>query len=488
MSKYFGIDFGTTTTAFTAYDKDQKKFITIGDKVGNPFHSVVIIDKLTGNISHRGLDAWKIRNQFAVDKNNIVVSSVKQDILSDKIWKTNVCHWKPEMVAEEILSMGVDGIKERWPETSFPIRAVMAVPVDFEYEERKKITEAAKKAGIEVDHFISEPSSAIIGWQRDLENVQHALVFDWGGGTLDVSILRIFEGRIVERAKKGIRLGGDIIDEVFARHLHNKHMKEHENIPHFDGVDPLRKDSILVSSEHNKRKLSKQNEIEIILSNYCGSKTLKNIIDRNIFDEVINNKIQDVMNTVESTLSEISMSHDEIDIVLMVGGSSNIPIIKRKMDKIFGSRCEFPEDPGWLIAKGAAKLAANPGKHTLSKSIGIVLSDNSFLPVLEKGKPIDYQVKSITLGLVEDSKEARLIIAESDAERISFGNYQIIDTLFMNIPVAGYHFEPIEVNFCIQKDLSLLITAMAKFQDGNLTEKKVYPHLKFEYNFNQEQK
>jgi len=312
-----------------------------------------------------------------------------------------------------------------------------------------------------------------------------------GGGTLDVSILRINKERIVELSKKGIRLGGDDIDEIFARHLHNQHMKEHENIPHFDGVDPIRKDKILVLSENNKRILSEQEETDIILPGYCGNTLLQNIIDRNIFVEVIHSKIDDVLKTVDSALSETSssetpLSKDDIDIVLMVGGSSNIPIMKKKMDQMFGARCVFPERPGWLIARGAAKLAANPGQHILSKSIGIVLSDNSFLPVIEKGKPIDYQVKSITLGLVEDSREARIIIGESDAERISHEKYRIIDSLMMTLPVAGYYFEPIEVNFLIQKDLSLHITAMAKFQDETMKVEKIYPHLKFEYNFSQE--
>ena len=481
MSRHFGIDFGTTTTAFVAYDPETGQYDHIGDHEGNPFRSILIIDQLTGELVYRGLDAWKQRNLFQLDDSHIVMASVKQELSSGRVWRTNTVHWQPEMAVTEILKEGVDEILRRWPDTTLPIKAVMAVPVDFEYEERKKIKNAAINANIEVTQFVSEPSAALVGWEGEIKHIRHAIVFDWGGGTLDVSVTKVSNGKISEHSKKGIRIGGDAIDDIFARYLHNQHREFHSNTPPFDGVRARRKDRMLIESERNKCLLSTEDLVEIYLPNYCGDRKFEEIIDRETFEDVIQSKIQSVMETLNSALSEESVSADEIDQVLMVGGSSNIPIIRRRLDELFGARCVFPDRPGWLIARGAAKLSSNPGSYRLSKSYGIVLSDNSFLPVLERDKPIDHENKTITLGLVEDSREAKLIIAESPSIRVEHDNYHIIDALLMNIPVTGYYFEPIEVSFRIKRDLSLQISAAAKFRQESKVEDKIYPHLKFIY-------
>ena len=188
MSRHFGIDFGTTTTAFVAYDPETGQYDHIGDHEGNPFRSILIIDQLTGELVYRGLDAWKQRNLFQLDDSHIVMASVKQELSSGRVWRTNTVHWQPEMAVTEILKEGVDEILRRWPDTTLPIKAVMAVPVDFEYEERKKIKNAAINANIEVTQFVSEPSAALVGWEGEIKHIRHAIVFDWGGGTLDVSV------------------------------------------------------------------------------------------------------------------------------------------------------------------------------------------------------------------------------------------------------------------------------------------------------------
>ncbi|QTA78674.1 Chaperone Hsp70 family protein [Desulfonema limicola] len=491
MKRYFGVDFGTTTTAFAAVTMGDR-IDHIGNQEGNPFPSVIIIDKITGEVKYRGLEAWKQRNIFKVDDGHIVISSVKQKFSSDNIWRTNTRLWTPEMVAAEVLKNGTDEIRKRYPDTEFPIEVIMAIPVDFEYEERQKIKEVAKNVGIEVKQFISEPTAAVIGWGENLNNVQHIAVFDWGGGTLDVSVLKISCANITELAKQGKRIGGDTLDELFARYLHNEHKNLFSEIPSFDEIHPRRKDRILTKSELGKRDLSEKSETEIYLPDYCGNKSLESIIDRNIFNNIIRDKIDEAIEVVKNTLAEAELSIEEIDRVLMVGGSSNIPMIKQRMDEMFGARLEFPDKPDWCIARGAAKLAKNSGNYVLSKSIGVVLSDDTFMPILEKGQPIDHKEKKITLGLVEDSKEARLIIAEakkskSFSNRITYGKYQTIDALTMNIPSAGYHFEPIEAGFRIKKDLTLEVTAFGKF---NQTEKlkKIYPHLKFEYRIAQNEK
>jgi len=480
MKRYFGIDFGTTTTAFAVFDPDSDRCDHVGDEQGNPFNSVIVLDKIMDSVAYRGLEAWERRTQFDVDETHIVISSVKQN-LSLEGWRTENKVWTPVMVASEVLKNGMSEINNRYPETEgLSIKAVMAVPVDFEYEERRKIEAAGKAAGIDVIQFVSEPPAAVIGLDEKPASLEKTLVFDWGGGTLDVSVLKITGGTIKELSKKGKRIGGDSLDELIARYLHYEHKNLHLDIPSFDELSPIWKDRIITESELKKRVLSNEQETEVYLHGYCDSSALEDLLDRTTLVKIIREKIRECMEVVKSTITDAGLTVDEIDRVLIVGGSSNIPIIRKTMDDTFGARCVFPEEPDWCIAKGAAKLAANSGSYVLSKSIGIVLSDNSFLPVLISGEPIDHKEKTITLGLVEDTKEARLIIAESFSERHTHGDYKMIEHLMMNIPAIGYYFEPFEVSLKVQKDLSLSISAVGKFQDA-FTYQKIYPHLKFEY-------
>lgn len=479
MSRVFGIDFGTTTTAFVSIDNETNQYDNIANEEGRPFHSVVIIDNVTGQIAHRGLSAWKRRTQYKIDPEYSVIASVKQKLSSEDSLKGGNIHWTPEMLASEVLKNGTDVIQKQWPDVPFPIDAVMAVPVDFEYNERVKIINAAKQAGIIVKQLITEPTAAIVGCEEDLSKVKKTLVFDWGGGTLDVSVLKLSNGRIIELAKKGTRIGGDNLDELLARYYHSGHQQRIKGIPAFESINPREKDKILTASELNKRFLSEVTEREIYLD-YLGG-MLEDIIDRRTFEKIIESQIQNVLKITVEAVHEAKLSPLEIDMVLMVGGSSQIPFIKRKMADVFGAGCAFPKNADWVIAKGAARLANETGNYTLSKSVGVVLSDNNFLPVIKKGQRIDHKGKSINLGLVEDSREGCLVIAESFADRIGLDDYKVIDII--NVPTIGYNFEPIEINFKIQTDLALNVSTKNNFTKNGDKLEVVYPHLNFEYKF-----
>ena len=205
MKMIFGIDFGTTTTGFVAYDPETRRYEEIGNEEGRPFHSVIVIDSLEGEVTHTGTEAWRRRQLLEADAESIVISSVKQKLFSDESWRTATKIWTPEKVAAEVLKTGVQAVKERKAELEFPIEAVIAVPVDFGYEERAKIVEAARLAGINIKQIVSEPTAALVGCGENIGEAQNVLVFDWGGGTLDVSVLKNTQGRVDERGKQGMR-------------------------------------------------------------------------------------------------------------------------------------------------------------------------------------------------------------------------------------------------------------------------------------------
>ncbi len=477
-NRFFGIDFGTTTTAFCCFDEDTEGYIMFGNDAGHPYHSVVALDKVTGNVAFKGTEAWMKKADLVSTGGLTVVSSVKQKLTSEEVWETNNRIWTPEMVATEILRTGVEAIRAKWPESKALIEAVVAVPVDFTYKERKVISRAATNAGIYVTQFVSEPTAALIGCDEDLKEIRNILVFDWGGGTLDVSVLKKVGGKFKELAKGTKRDGGDRIDDEFARWVHNGC----DTGIHFDMVEPRNKDRLLTRCEQEKRNLSVEKDVKIVLPNYHKGLTVRGTITRAEFEAMIKGLVDSLIDVMFDTLAKSGLSAEQIDLVLMVGGSSQIPLVKREIENIFGSRCSYAQNAEWCIAKGAAKLAAQPGSYTLASDVGIILSDGFFFPVLRSSEPLNHQPVVVTLGLVEDAREARLVIAEKGSGHDV--NASLIGAI--TLPASGFNFEPIEAVFEVETDLALRVTAVNDLTESRRAESRTFTGIKFEYLLHEE--
>lgn len=197
MSLFFGLDFGTTTTAFVAYNSETLRSSGFGDS-GYPFQSTIILNEITGNVENIGIDAWENIHKFIMNNSYIVIRSIKQALQDNSVWRTNTQNWTAQKLVAEILKYGKDKILKRYPDIEAPVPVVMAIPIDFHYEERGILQKAAEDAGISVKHFISEPTAALVGWRKSRKGTQNIVVFDWGGGTLDISVHAVKKGRIAE--------------------------------------------------------------------------------------------------------------------------------------------------------------------------------------------------------------------------------------------------------------------------------------------------
>lgn len=132
----------------------------------------------------------------------------------------------------------------------------MAIPVDFKPKQRKDLREAARIAGIYVKSFVSEPTAAYVKCRSDLAGASNVAVFDWGGGTLDISLISVEKNQVSELAISGQRLGGNDIDQMIARHLHAKIAREENDARAFDDLSPAERDQIIERSEDAKKRLS----------------------------------------------------------------------------------------------------------------------------------------------------------------------------------------------------------------------------------------
>ena len=251
-SKYswFGIDFGTTNSAacsFTGLSQDTIIPICYGDDEQRPFPSVMAINKNTGEII-TGREAKTRRNELIGDYEYF--SSIKSVIDSSQTWTIAGKTWTPEDIAAEIFKSLKNRV-ERGTSNTLD-EAVVAVPNGFTAEKKKHLRNAALKAGIKVKMFISEPTAAFCSNYNELKSCKNVAVFDWGGGTLDVTILKVENGNVFEMASSGMQFAGDDIDKKIAQKMHTRFMRNKTPAISFDELDAVTKDRLLSQCERAK--------------------------------------------------------------------------------------------------------------------------------------------------------------------------------------------------------------------------------------------
>lgn len=200
LKYYFGIDFGTTNSATVGYVvMDQKpEAVKYGDEEGRPIPSVVAIDKTTGAV-FTGRDAWD--KKMELSESCEYISSVKTILDSEQIKTIAGREWTAVDVASEVFKYLKANVHNR---TGIDMEeATVAIPVGFSASKRAKLREAAKKAGIHISSFISEPTAAFFANYNELKSSSVVAIFDWGGGTLDVSILQHVNGKYLNWQQSG---------------------------------------------------------------------------------------------------------------------------------------------------------------------------------------------------------------------------------------------------------------------------------------------
>lgn len=227
--------------------------------------------------------------------------------------------------------------------------AVISVPAYFNDNQRYATKEAGKLAGIHVERLVNEPSAAALAVSRSSgEEEGSYLVFDFGGGTLDVSVVDYFDNVIEIVAINGDnRLGGDDFDEVIARSFCAHHQMD------YAGLDPQRKATLLRLSEKCKRELTSQDETELIWEAEDKRMPLNNLLlaglSQNLFDRI--------SQVVETALRDSDRSIEEIDEIVLAGGSSKMPVISLYLQTLLKRKPCMVASPDEVIAMGVGLYA-----------------------------------------------------------------------------------------------------------------------------------
>ena len=235
-------------------------------------------------------------------------------------------------------------------------RAVITVPAYFNDAQRQATKDAGQIAGLEVMRIVNEPTAAALAYGLDKKTDETIAVFDFGGGTFDVSILEVGEGVVEVKATNGdTHLGGDNLDQRVINWIVGEFKKE-------SGID-LSKDRMALqrlkeAAEKAKMELSTVKETDInlpvITADQSGPKHLVMKLTRSKFEQLVEELLQKVVGPVKRALSDAGLEGSKIDEVVLVGGSTRIPRVQELVRELFGKEPHRGVNPDEVVAVGAA--------------------------------------------------------------------------------------------------------------------------------------
>ena len=233
--------------------------------------------------------------------------------------------------------------------------AVITVPAYFDDAQRQATRDAARLAGIEVLRIINEPTAASLAYGLDQRKEGNVAVYDLGGGTFDVSILSIEEGVFQVLSTGGdTRLGGDDIDaalmDLVAAELQG-------DVPDEVFADPAYRQAARLASEKAKIALSSRPETDLILSLPELGVNVRRRITREEFDALITPLVERSLASCTQALADAKLSADQIDEVVLVGGSTRVPLVRERVAALFGREPHTELNPDEVVAMGAAAQA-----------------------------------------------------------------------------------------------------------------------------------
>ena len=348
MAKIIGIDLGTTTS-LVSYLKNGKPEI-IANKLGKRLtDSVVGIDKYGTIIV--GEEAKRILNGTKVEEIKRSMGTNKKVKLGDK-------EYSPEEISAEILKKLKEEAEDFLGEEVN--EAVITVPAMFNSIQKAATIKAGELAGLKVERIISEPTAAAMAYGiENMEKYQKILVYDFGGGTFDVSILELDDGILDVIATSGDNyLGGKDIDEILMKNISVKM------------EDNIEKIKLKLEVEEAKKRLSTLMGTDIIVPELNIDYELK----REKFEELISPLVNKTIDFIDKALSSAKLKREDINVVLLVGGTTRIPLVQETLKKIFGSKVKKFTDPQEAVALGAG-VQAGIKSSEISSEDGLIITD-----------------------------------------------------------------------------------------------------------------
>jgi molecular chaperone DnaK len=353
-------------------------------------------------------------------------------------------------------------------------KAVITVPAYFNDAQRQATKDAGQIAGMEVARIVNEPTAAAMAYGLDKEASEKIVVFDLGGGTFDVSILKVDdeEGHKVFEVVStsgDTHLGGDDFDERLINYVASEFKREH-------GID-LRKDNMALqrlqeACEKAKKELSSVPQTDLnlpfITADAAGPKHLQMTITRAKFEELVDDLIERCRGPVQRALQDAKFSPRDIDEIVLVGGSTRVPKVQAMVREIFGKEPHKGVNPDEVVAVGAALLAGQLSRPKGERdmllldvtplTLGIETEGGVLTPLVERNTTIPTEKKQI-FSTAADNQTAVTVKVYQGERKMAAGNRLLGEFNLEGIPPAPRGIPQIEVKFDLDQNGILNVSA-----------------------------
>jgi molecular chaperone DnaK len=482
--KVIGIDLGTTNSVVAVMEGGQPTVIP-NEEGGRTTPSVVAFtdegERLVGAVAKRQAVTNPTRTVYSIKR---FVGRRKNEVPEE----TRLVPYEVVEGKEGATAVRVDGKDYNPPEISAMIlqklktsaeaylgqpvtAAVITVPAYFNDAQRQATKDAGTIAGLEVKRIINEPTAAALAYGLDKKSDEKIAVFDFGGGTFDISILEVGENVVEVKATNGdTHLGGDNLDQRVIEYLVAEFKKD-------QGIDlsqdPMAMQRLREASEKAKIELSTASTTDLnlpfITADQSGPKHMNLKLSRSKFEQLVDDLVTRTLEPCRKALADAALSPAEIDEVVLVGGSTRIPLVQQKVKELFGKEPNKSVNPDEVVAVGAAVqggVLAGDVKDVLlldvtPLSLGIETLGGVMTKLIERNTTIPTRRSQVFSTAADSQPQVEIRVLQGERE-MATDNRELGRFILDGIPPAPRGVPQIEVTFDIDANGILGVSAKDK--------------------------
>lgn len=470
-----GIDLGTTNSVVAYMQDDSPKIIEIN---GNRK-----IKSIVSYINKNDPVVGEEANNYSVQNPNETIKSIKRKIGTDYTIQIHNEEYTPVDISADILRYIKQNVEKKLDKEIDG--AVITVPAYFNDKQRNATRDAGEIAGFNVERIINEPTAAAMSYGLLTEDTDgYALVYDLGGGTFDVTILDITHGMYEIKSTSGNnKLGGDDWTKKITQYVIDQFESKYEI--NYIRSDPNLYREILDQSEECKKELLDNERTTIIIPEQISTtdETLECSLTREKFQEITEDLLEKTLNPLQNALTDAELEYNDIDTVLLTGGSTRMQQVKNLIQDKFGKVPLDTIDPDESVALGAAIQGAILDDKSydgtivedivlldvIPLSLGVEVQGGLFEPIIEKNTTIPVKRSREFTTSMDAQTKVNINVYQGERE-IAEDNTFLDNFTFSNIPVMRAGQPNIVVEFKVNEDGILEVTA---HEDSTGEEKRI---------------